>query len=588
MSSARHMMAGLLLVAVSAAAAALLARTFARDDLELTLIHRPLFAAEPELSIDARGAGQLAWLPTPVATTASGVALPPTTANDDGPGGMRRFRASARFGARAPMVIDVPQVVGPFQDVSALPCAVRVTVPPAFIDDGVATTAAATAGTRPATVAAMVHYLLEKELSGQAFWPLGEVVSIGRVTIELGDGTSSGADLDKLAAVAAARVNAPADVGSLGVRVTIALGRARIPIRVAVVPYPSDGQLAFAIELRAEIDFDYRVLNWAADLAGADKQLTKIIRKAFDEAIGTVLAPPPALAFGAHSIDLVYCEQDPVRIRADTGISVRFAVPFTQGKSAQAPVQIDGDLAPTPASGSTSPAAVETSIDVNLDALNALLYEGWRTGTLDRELAAAKIVDAFNDHPLVQSLLSVRALALELELPPILGRGVSKDTLEVAVASTVQLGDDGRRTTGRLVGAATIAARTPQFSGSAESLLEVEVAHASFSCEREVSRWRPCYSLITSAALDNASAIGDAISAALSSWLRELFVDQRILVTPGDDALSIADIRIAIIDEPATAGPRSGQPPATAPTPQTVVRFQITPRLAPAAGSPVP
>ena len=54
------------------------------------------------------------------------------------------------------------------------------------------------------------------------------------------------------------------------------------------------------------------------------------------------------------------------------------------------------------------------------DALNALLYELWRSGYLDRRLAGAGLDRRFNDDPLVTELLSIRISPPRLALPPVI------------------------------------------------------------------------------------------------------------------------------------------------------------------------
>src|SRR6185295_11667386 len=102
-----------------------------------------------------------------------------------------------------------------------------------------------------------------------------------------------------------------------------------------------------------------------------------------------------------HSLTFAYCDGPPEILDSIAG-----ALPFSvalgrvPGNPAILPPR-RGPALRTPLLTST-----ELAIDLDVDAANALLYELWRTGYLDKQLAKAGLDHRFNSDPVVKEFLS--------------------------------------------------------------------------------------------------------------------------------------------------------------------------------------
>jgi hypothetical protein len=179
-----------------------------------------------------------------------------------------------------------------------------------------------------------------------------------------------------------------------------------------------------------------------------------------------------------------------------------------------------GVLPPRLGAVTPPPPAPDTvlAFDLDLDTLNALLLELWRTGFLDEQLAAAGLDRRFDDDPTVQDLLSLRISPLRLALPPVVTPGPRG--LRMAADLRVELTDRGAVTPARVWGSLdlTLDGRTD----------EVGLAELALSCEPAPGVLRPCYGDLVAAMRDRAGDTRDELTRVLREILDRLFLGARV------------------------------------------------------------
>jgi hypothetical protein len=288
--------------------------------------------------------------------------------------------------------------------------------------------------------------------------------------------------------------------GYVRISATVVFDRVAVPIVVALVP---DGPgVHFRTAARAELAFDNRVVQWVSDRLGGDKLATRLARRQIDDVLVTTLAPPPPFELDDHQqLQFTYCT-DPIQIAEGAYAALPFAVAFTG-----APVHVASALPP--------PTAEPLSIDLSPDALDALLFELWRTGWLDRRLADAGLDRRFNTDPTVTEYLSVRISAPHLALPPVVTPDGTK--LRLAADARLTIADGATTTTGRLYGALTFG-----FPAS------VDVGALELSCERTPSVLVPCYGDLVAALRDRGPDFHGALTQQFLKLLDAIFVDRHV------------------------------------------------------------
>jgi hypothetical protein len=167
------------------------------------------------------------------------------------------------------------------------------------------------------------------------------------------------------------------------------------------------------------------------------------------------------------------------------------------------------------------------AIDLDLDALNALLYELWRTGYLDERLAGAGLDARFNNDPIVTEFLSVRISAPRLALPPVLS--AKGGGLRLAADARVGIADGAQHTVGRVWGGIDF-----QLGGQVEPV-SADLGALELSCERTPTRLVPCYADLVSAIRDRGADFHGELTQTFATLLSDIFVEQRL----SDSALPV-------------------------------------------------
>jgi hypothetical protein len=468
---------------------------------------------------------------------------PRLTIEDDGaPGpGLHHVRWSARYRGGFARAVGAVQLVGPFQDPAARTCTVRVAVGQRFLDDG-----HAGAGTVAHTVVAAIT----DQLRGYHQWAVGSFRRVRDVSVAWAQRGRRPGD--------AAILRARDGDGYVRATATLELDRVDVPITVLLVPALREGRLRFDVRVRARLDFGNRFANWVSDELDGDAFATRLAREQIGDDLIAALGPPPPLELGGgRTLRFDYCGTAPSVVDgayASLPLAVVFGGPA--GPDRVLPPALGTPhtpLAPPPPGGTIT-------LDLELDALNAILFELWRTGYLDEELERAGLARRFDDDPAVQDLLSIRLSRLRLALPPVIS---ARDGggLRLAAEALVAIRDSAVARDDAGAGAATVTGRLwsgLDFTfqpGPAPSIgVAVALGPLELTCAPDPTTRVPCYADLVAALRDRAGDLHGALTDTVTRTLTAIFVGQRVSRDDVPAALEIRGVRVT--SSPAPPGAR--------------------------------
>lgn len=425
--------------------------------------------------------------------------------------GLARTRWRVTYRGGFVREVGAAELVGPFQDPAAPACGARLVVGQRFLTDAVA----------PA-----IRDALAAELRGFTQWPAGAFRRVGAVEVrwtrfdDAADPGLFGELLPTGALAALWRTD-----GYARVRAAVVLDRVTADVVVALVPRVDGARVSFGIFARADLTTGNAALDWALDTVRADAYATEVIRDELDDAILAAFDPPPPLALpGGRALRVAYCPGAHLAVASDGWAALPLALAF-----AGRPVALGG-ARPAPPDPD-----VDLAFELDLDTVNALLDELWRTGYLDEELAAAGLDRRFNDDPTVASLLTLRVSPLRLARPPVV-TPAPEGGLRLAADLRADLGDRGRVTPARIW--AELALDLEPAS------TEVALADLALSCEPRPGLLVPCYGDLVAAMRAQAGDARAELSAVLVDLLAELFTDRRVSAPNAPVELVLAAPRI--------------------------------------------
>ena len=424
-------------------------------------------------------------------------ALAGRIAIDDSPAGpgLHRRTWSVRYRGGIERSVGAVQLVGPFQDPAAAGCVGRAIVGQRLLDDGHA---------GPGTIAAAMQTQLEAELGSETVFPAGGFQRIEHLALRW-------ARLEHHAGDRALVGEAPR--GYVRVSATVVFERVAVPVVVALIPVTSPAELRFRIAARAELAFDNRVVQWVSDKLGGDTLATRLARRQLDDALVTALAPPPPFTLsGGQTIRFTYCDEPPEIAEGAYG-----ALPFgvALARNQRDPRILPPRLGHGPRGA--PPPTTTLALDLDLDALNALLYELWRGGFLDRRLAEAGLDRRFNTDPTVTEWLSLRLAPLHLTLPPVVT--AAHGGLRLSAEARVAIRDGASVTTGRVWGGLDF-----RFAAHAVDHVTVDVGELALSCERTATMLVPCYGDLVAAVRGRSGEFHGALTKAFAQLVSDIFV----------------------------------------------------------------
>ena len=426
-------------------------------------------------------------------------------ADDGSAPGLVRRRWSVAYRGGFVREVGATALAGPFQDPAAPPCSGRVIVGQRLLDE----------------LAGTMSKLIDDELRGEAIFPIGEFRRIDGLALRW------------------AGANADAPHGFVRANATIVFDRASVPLEVSFLPERTGTSLHFRITAHAELDFGNRVLDWVSDKLGGTKLASRLARRQIDDVLITTFAPPPPFELpDGQALAFTFCDA-PVEIADGAYGVLPFAVAL--GRLPNAP----DILPPRLPSGAPPPPPADTrlALDLDLNALDAMLYELWRTGWLDRRLDEVGLDRKFAADPTVATFLSIRLSPLRLALPPVITAG-PHGALRLAADARVAIADGSTTTDGRVFGALDF-----RFAAPTEAVA-VDVGALELACEQTTTTLVPCYADLVAALRDRGGEFHGALTTAFAHLLAEIFVD-RHLSAPGLPAdLAIRGVTPSLVGAP--------------------------------------
>jgi hypothetical protein len=365
-----------------------------------------------------------------------------------------------------------------------------------MLDDGIAS---------PGTFAGELARVLDAELRGESVVGLGEYKKVEKVSLQWAQLGNHPEDISLIYA---------APHGYVRARATIVFDRVSVPLVLALILEPSAQKLNFRILARAELAFDNRVMQWLSDKLGGNRLATRLARDQIDASLVTALSPPPPFQLpDGQKLVFGFCNGPPeiaenawgaLPFSVEIGRSDRGVLPPRRGPVRHGPLAADTKLA----------------IDLDADALNAILYELWRGKFLDRRLAAAGLDRRFNEDPTVQEFLSLRITPPTLALPPVIAFG---DKLQLHADARVTIADGPANTVGRIWGGLDFT-----FGAHALEPIGVDLGALELTCERTPTLLVPCYADLVAALRDRGPQFHGELTRTFGTLLREIFVDRRL------------------------------------------------------------
>jgi hypothetical protein len=406
----------------------------------------------------------------------------------------RHFRVSYRGGHVRE--VGASELVGPFQDPNAPACSGRVVVGQRLLD----------------TMAPVMKDMVTAEMRGLDIFPIGAFRKIRSLSLEWARVESRPGDRRLLGKAGAAD-------GYVRANASVAFERGDVVLLVAFIPIRSPTSLSFRIAAIADLDFNNSVLRWVGDKLGADRIATGVAREQIDDLLVTTFAPPPPFELpGGQTLQFTYCD-GPIEIADGMYGALPFAVAFSPLPSAPhvLPPKLGVGTRATPSADTT------LALDLDVDALNALLFELWRTGWLDRQLAEVGLDRRFNTDPIVTDYLSIRISPLRLALPPVIVP--HGDGLRLAADARLSISDGSRVIVGRGFGALDF-----RFVPSTAATLpiSVDLGVLELACERTPTLLEPCYSDLVAAMRGRGGEFHGALTDAFAALLADIFIDRHV------------------------------------------------------------
>ncbi len=420
-----------------------------------------------------------AWLANRSRGSELMIPAPPLVSTDAGGPGLVHRTWSTSYRGGYTRSVGATQLVGPFQDPARPACSGRVVVGQKMLD----------------AIAEVMKAETDKELRGLSVFPIGDYQKIRTLTLAWAK-------------------------DHVLVHATVVFKRANVPVTVKLFPERKGDSLKFRVVAKADLDFDNRAINWISDKVGADSLATRITREQIDDVLVTTFAPPPPFELSeGQTLTFVYCD-GPIEIVENRYGALPFAIALTRMPGAPQVLPPRFAVGSRPAPGPDTTLA----IDLDVDALDALLYELWRTGWLDKRLAEVGLDRRFNSDPIVTEYLSIRISPLRLALPPVISPGPN-GTLQLAADARVAISDGTRTTIGRVYGALDFSILPV---AGTELPLSVDLGALELSCERTPETLVPCYGDLVAAVRDRGSEFHGALTEAFSGLLIDIFVDRSL------------------------------------------------------------
>jgi hypothetical protein len=368
-------------------------------------------------------------------------------------------------------------VAGPFQDPHHESCPVTVRIGERFLDE---------------TVAPYARAELERALDGLGHFTIGRFRGVSDLSLDwvaLGGGA-----------------------GFLWIRATVRFDRASATTSIAAFPSLEGGVLRVRPAVRARVKLEHWALKIGAralellELYDKDKDATRRVAVEVDRVAslleGFVL---PEVPLPGGPVGLRFCPNRGIAIHATdrhAAIPLALSLPHVHGSDRLVPVRF-GSMSPAPDDDRLG--AAPLGLDLDLDALNAVLHHMWASGALDELLADAQVAQVFNLHPTVRDLLTLRIASLRFSLPPTIERRGDR-AFTISAETALELTDGGRPAPARLFGSLSFdvasQGRRVVASLTPDELAGDLSASVALTCEREPGLLEPCFADVLAAVVD--------------------------------------------------------------------------------------
>jgi len=433
-------------------------------------------------------------------------------------------RYTARYRGGLTRTVAAAQLVGPFQATDDPPCTGRLAVGQRLLDDGHA---------GPGTIAAVVRSELTAALTGTEAFAIGKFLRVDGLALRW----VGLFDVPFESGMFPARaLRAPVPGGYLRGEATVVFQRLKAVVVFGLVPRTEGGTLGFTTGLQVHLAVDNRALGWVADRVGADRIATRFAEGRLDTALLAALGPPPPLPLpGGRMLVVELCPDRGVEIATDRYAALAMRWRLTAPTGEIRPPRRGPVAWPAPRADAT------VTFDLDLDGMNGLLYELWRTGFLDGVLDELDLHGRFNRDPTVASFLTLRLSPLRLALPPVLAPA-PPDRLRLGLVVAVNLADGAAVTAATALGLLDVA-----LPASDRIATDIGLAGLELTCHPHPHQLVPCYGDLVAAVRDATGDTHAQLGAALSTVLTELFVGRTLAAVGAPATLQIERARAATL-----------------------------------------
>jgi hypothetical protein len=183
------------------------------------------------------------------------------------------------------------------------------------------------------------------------------------------------------------------------------------------------------------------------------------------------------------------------------------------------------------------------AIDMDANALNAILHKLWSSKLLDRELAKT-LVRSFNEQETVKNFLSLRLQSAHFHLPPTLHLSDAKEPMfRLRAAAKMRIQDQSLLSEARLFTQLDFGLKL--LGGEASTPDDVRMRHLEMSCLAE-DTLHSCYSEILAQVRANQAPLQLTLAQSFRSLMRRLLIERDIGTpgTPGYFRLDHASFRL--------------------------------------------
>lgn len=327
-----------------------------------------------------------------------------------------------------------------------------------------------------------------------------------------------------------------------------------LEVKVWITPRLDGGTLALDSHTEATVTIRNKIARGAVQLFRQQDRLddyaTQAAASEVEKAVSPLQAmfavPPPVPLGGGRALTLSYCKDAAIVIETRKRASIPLSLDGYPDALGMQPILLASAYTPPPYEA-------PVSLDLDLNAVNAILHHVWASGYFDEILAKQHLESWFNEQDVVRDLLTIRAGGLRLTLPPTLepnhGPGALAHPLTLSTEAGLIITDEGvlpfLRTPARVFGRVDLAI-APSPSADGHIVTDLALHDLALTCEPAPGRLEPCYASLVDQAKDNAGDLDAPVAHALATWLEKLVVGQQFGGESGSPHFTVKGARLSI------------------------------------------